>query len=153
MDCRYSAEPIQTANDGTVVVLYTEPEPLEKGVWHDWILHVRWSYDSDGFVEAWLDGEQVIDYAGPVGNTFAGITIMPDPDNPRPCHWHVRDYGFMCANPFGHKAFKLGDKARTPVEPDASLSLGFGILIHRAANEASVDLHTAYKDYLGLKDE
>jgi hypothetical protein len=93
------------------------------------------------------------DYAGPVGNAFAGITIMPDPDNIRPCRWHVRDYGFMCANPFGHKAFKLGDKARTTVEPSKPLPLGFGILIHSAAEETSVDLAAAYADYLRLKNE
>ena len=93
------------------------------------------------------------DYAGLVGNDFAGIMIIPDPDNPRPCHWHVRDYGFMCANPFGHKAFHLGDEARTVVEPGESLSLGFGILIHSGVNEASVDLQTAYRDYLRLKGD
>jgi len=93
------------------------------------------------------------DYAGPIGDGFAGITVMPDPDNLRPCRWHVRDYGFMCANPFGHKAFKLGDKARTTVEPGKSLSLGFGILLHSAAEATSVDLHAAYRDYLRLKDE
>jgi len=92
------------------------------------------------------------DYAGPVDNGFAGITIMPDPDNIRPCRWHVRDYGFMCANPFGKKAFNLGDEGRTTVERDKTLSLGFGILIHSAADEASVDLHAAYRDYLRLKD-
>ena len=92
------------------------------------------------------------DYAGPIGNAFAGITVMPDPDDLRPCHWHVRDYGFMCANPFGHKAFKLGDKARTIVEKGELLSLGFGVLVHSAADETSVDLAAAYKDYLRIKD-
>jgi len=67
VDCRYSAEPIQTENDGTIVILYEETEPLEKGIWHDWIFHVRWSYAGDGLVEAWLGGVQVIDYDGPVG--------------------------------------------------------------------------------------
>jgi len=93
------------------------------------------------------------DYAGPVDSAFAGITIMPDPDNIRPCHWHVRDYGFMCANPFGKKAFNLGAKGRTVVEAGKSLSLGFGILIHSGTNDTSVDLHAAYKDYLRLKEK
>ena len=77
---------------------------------------------------------------------------MPDPDNINPCHWHVRDYGFMCANPFGQKAFKLGDEARTEVEGGQSLTLGFGILIHGTADESSLDLHEAYREYLRLKD-
>lgn len=67
VDGRYSAKPIQTENDGVIVTLYTHPGELEKGVWHDWIFHVRWDYLEGGFVEAWLDGVQVIDYRGPVG--------------------------------------------------------------------------------------
>ena len=73
--------------------------------------------------QIWGKGSLWCDYAGPVGEGFAGITIMPDPDNINPCHWHVRDYGFMCANPFGHKAFKLGEETRTEVEDGQSLTL------------------------------
>ncbi len=74
VDCRTSAEPIQDANDGQVVELYTHPGSFQKGIWHDWIFHVRWSYENVGFVEAWLDGDQVIDYQGPIGyNDFLGV--------------------------------------------------------------------------------
>jgi hypothetical protein len=47
--------------------LYTHPGSFEKGVWHDWIFHVKWHYGNQGFVEAWLDDTQVIDYQGPIG--------------------------------------------------------------------------------------
>lgn len=34
---------------------------LEKGVWHEFIYHVKWSPDSDvGFIELWYDGELVL---------------------------------------------------------------------------------------------
>ena len=35
--------------------------PLERGAWHDFILHVKWSSDpAVGFVELWYDGQQVL---------------------------------------------------------------------------------------------
>lgn len=71
---RTSPERIQDANDGRELALYDHEGPLEKGVWHDWVFHVRWSYESDGFVEAWLDGAPVVDYRGPIGyNDLAGV--------------------------------------------------------------------------------
>ncbi|MEZ5099299.1 MAG: polysaccharide lyase [Thermoleophilia bacterium] len=33
---------------------------LERGQWHDFLFHVRWSPDPDGFVQLWIDGEEVI---------------------------------------------------------------------------------------------
>jgi len=93
------------------------------------------------------------DYAGPVGNIFAGVMIMPDPDNFNPCRWHVRDYGFMTANPFGHKAFNLGEPRKMTVEPGKTLRLGFGILLHSSTDEKAIDLDAAYQDYLKIKKE
>lgn len=31
--------------------------PIRKGAWIDLVFHVRWSTGSDGFVEAWMDGQ------------------------------------------------------------------------------------------------
>jgi len=71
---RTSPVPIQTENDGEVLELYTHPGVLEKGVWHDWVFRVRWSWEPDGLVQAWLDDAQVIDYEGPIGyNDFMGV--------------------------------------------------------------------------------
>ncbi|HHW09786.1 MAG TPA: hypothetical protein GXX29_07425 [Firmicutes bacterium] len=43
---------------------------------------------------------------GPNGPVATGIAIMDHPENPRhPSHWHVRAYGLMTANPFGHSHF------------------------------------------------
>ncbi|MHC4742956.1 MAG: DUF6807 domain-containing protein [Planctomycetota bacterium] len=91
------------------------------------------------------------DYAGPIEGEFAGLMIMPDPDNFAPCRWHVRDYGFMAANPFGKKAFKLGETAKTIVEKGKSLRLGFGILVHGSKDEKAIDFDASYKDYLKLR--
>lgn len=33
---------------------------LERGQWHDFLFHVRWSPDPDGVVQLWIDGEEAI---------------------------------------------------------------------------------------------
>ena len=71
---RYSIEPIQNENDGVMLDLYTHSDTFAKGVWHDWVFHVRWLYEDEGFVEAWLDDTQVVDYQGPIGyNDKVGV--------------------------------------------------------------------------------
>lgn len=42
--------------------------PYRTGVWTDWVVQVRWSYQADGILRVWKDGEKVIDQDGP--NTF-----------------------------------------------------------------------------------
>jgi hypothetical protein len=46
---------------------------VQKGVWEDFVFHVKWSYQSNGFIEVWRNGTKVIQYAGPIGyNDQAG---------------------------------------------------------------------------------
>ena len=47
-------------------VIY-ETKDFELGRWHDLIYHVKWSHNKDGFVRAWMNGKQIVDYNGPVG--------------------------------------------------------------------------------------
>ena len=42
--------------------------PYKTGVWTDWVFHVKWSYQADGILEIWKNGEKVVDQKGP--NTF-----------------------------------------------------------------------------------
>ena len=92
-----------------------------------------------GHTAAWCD------YSGPAADAFAGVAILPDPTNFRPCWWHVRDYGVMVANPFGRHAFGKGEKSQVIVKRGESFRLRFGILIHAGAREDSVDLQRAYE--------
>jgi hypothetical protein len=39
-----------------------------RGVWTDWVVNVRWSYTSSGYLKIWKDGKLVVDQVGP--NTF-----------------------------------------------------------------------------------
>ena len=45
------------------VILWQEPVP--KGQWVDWVYQVKWTYENDGFLKAYKDGELVVDYRGP----------------------------------------------------------------------------------------
>jgi hypothetical protein len=38
---------------------------VQKNVWYDFMYHVKWSSGSDGFFQAWLNGEQVMNFTGP----------------------------------------------------------------------------------------
>jgi len=39
--------------------------PYERDRWTDWVVHVKWSYQPDGILQIWKDGQKVIDQAGP----------------------------------------------------------------------------------------
>jgi hypothetical protein len=39
--------------------------PVVRNVWYDFIYHVKWSWNSDGFFYAWVNGEQKLAYTGP----------------------------------------------------------------------------------------
>ena len=93
------------------------------------------------------------DYSGWIDKSFAGIMIMPDPENFRPCWWHSRDYGFVAANPFGRDAFRAGPTSKVLVREKEPFHLSYGILVHAGASEDAVDLSGAYKDYLRVLEQ
>lgn len=103
--------------------------------------------------EIWGNTALWCDYSGWVDKHFTGITIMPDPDNFRPCWWHTRNYGFYAANPFGRAAFKAGPASKVTVKKGKVFSLSYGILLHADKNEDTLDLATAYQDYLKLRQQ
>jgi hypothetical protein len=37
----------------------------KKGVWVDWVVYAKWSYQSDGRLKVWKDGQLVVDKTGP----------------------------------------------------------------------------------------
>jgi hypothetical protein len=39
--------------------------PYHKGVWTDWVVHVKWSYKHDGILEIWQNGKIVVKQKGP----------------------------------------------------------------------------------------
>lgn len=62
-----------------------------------------------GEKETWGKPAHWCDYSGMVKGNNVGIAIFDHPFNLRhPTTWHVRDYGLITANPFGHSHFKSG---------------------------------------------
>ncbi len=41
---------------------------LDVGVWVEWVVHARWSFAADGYLEIWKDGRQIVERRGP--NTY-----------------------------------------------------------------------------------
>ncbi len=59
---------VKDAKDWEKFATKREQFPLaafRKGVWTDWVFHMRWSYKADGLVEVWQDGKQVLTHSGP----------------------------------------------------------------------------------------
>lgn len=83
------------------------------------------------------------DYTGKLGGRAVGVTLMPDPKNPRPSRFHARDYGLLAANPFAVAAFKAGPENNHVLRKGESLRLRFGVLLHGGA-----DVPVAYRDFL-----
>lgn len=48
-------------------VLFKEKK-FEFGKWYDFTFKIKWSAKSDGWIEAWANGERIVDYKGRVGN-------------------------------------------------------------------------------------
>jgi hypothetical protein len=38
---------------------------ITRNVWYDFVVHVRWSWDADGFYEVWLNGRRLFQDTGP----------------------------------------------------------------------------------------
>ena len=45
--------------------LFSKPFPA--GQWHDFVVHTKWSWQPDGFVNIWWNNKQIVEYRGPVG--------------------------------------------------------------------------------------
>lgn len=64
-DRRWISPPTPPRVEGYRVVATA---PMTPGKWIAWTFHVRWSPDDDGFLKVWMDGEPLVDIAGPVGH-------------------------------------------------------------------------------------
>jgi putative membrane-bound dehydrogenase-like protein len=81
----------------------------------------------------WGQAAEWCDYTGVVNGVRAGVKIIPDPGNFRPCWWHNRDYGVFVANPFGRAAMKQGEPSRVEVKKGATHRLKFTVVLHATA--------------------
>lgn len=58
-------------------------EKVRPGAWANWVIHAKWSPNSDGVLEIWLNGKQVVNRKGP--NTYH----TPTPHTP---YWKIGIY-------------------------------------------------------------
>jgi hypothetical protein len=49
--------------------------PLEKNIWYDFVYHVKWSSNSDGFFQAWVNGVLKLDHRGPTLYQGYGVIL------------------------------------------------------------------------------
>lgn len=47
--------------------------PVERNVWYNFVYHVKWTHGSDGYFNAWVNGEQKMSYRGPTLYTNQGV--------------------------------------------------------------------------------
>jgi hypothetical protein len=38
---------------------------VQKNVWYDFVYHVKWSWNSDGYIQGWVNGRLALDHHGP----------------------------------------------------------------------------------------
>jgi hypothetical protein len=49
--------------------------PITRGVWYDFVIHVRWSSGADGFYRVWLNGKRVFQHTGPTLYRGSGVYL------------------------------------------------------------------------------
>ncbi len=89
--------------------------------------------------QVWGKLAQWCDYAGPLDNAWAGMTIFCSPNNFHDSWCHARNYGFLAMNPFGVNAFTQAPRQDIRIEPGKNLKLAFAIAVHETSLESGYD--------------
>lgn len=87
---------------------------IKKGVWHDIVLHVFWSQESIGFVEAWLDGKPWTPFNGRDYRYYGANMYNTVP--PMLKLGIYRDFGFTTANSVFYDELRIGP-TKASIEP------------------------------------
>jgi len=61
----YAGPSVITEDNGNQYIYGADIGTLTKNVWYDFVYHVKWSSNSDGFFKAWVNGVQKLDHRGP----------------------------------------------------------------------------------------
>lgn len=60
----YSTTDYCAGGSKAIVSQHMDIAPLVKGQWNDFVIHSNWSPGTDGFVQVWMNGTQVLNYKG-----------------------------------------------------------------------------------------
>ena len=100
--------------------------------------------------ETWGKPAHWCDYSGVCQGKDVGIAIFDHPLNLRhPTPWHVRNYGLMAANPFGHSHYQsslLKDGSYT-IEAGQTLAFNYRLLLHEG-DVAQGNVANRFHDYV-----
>ncbi len=99
--------------------------------------------------DAWGMPAEWIDNYGPLKGETVGLAMFSHPSNFRhPTRWHVRNYGLLCANPFGERQFPKADIQQTSYTIPAgdSLALRYRVFLHRGTTEEG-EVAEAYREF------
>jgi hypothetical protein len=62
-----------SSTGGTSQTMVKYPEiPIRFGQWTDFVFKFRHALDDSGLLQVWMDGQQIVDYAGPIGFNTPG---------------------------------------------------------------------------------
>ena len=98
--------------------------------------------------KTWGQAADWCDYSATIDGRRVGVAILCDPGNFRSSWWHNRDYGLMVANPFGRAAMKQGPASQVTVQPNQTLRLRFGVVLHSGSLTQDVELAEVYRQFL-----
>ena len=101
--------------------------------------------------DAWGMPAEWIDNYGPLDGKTVGVAMFSHPSNfQHPCRWHVRNYGLLCANPFGDRQFPPSTIKQhgVTIRKGESLELRYLVLLHRGDTKAG-RVAATYQKYAG----
>jgi hypothetical protein len=65
--CPTGLNPSNAAGKLTMLTLWTDPNPIERGQYYNIKVQAIFSNDSNGHLDVWINGKQVVKYDGPLG--------------------------------------------------------------------------------------
>ncbi len=75
----YNAKQVNDNSDSTKVN-FTDPDgnffDIPKGQWVTFEVSVKWTHTSDGYLDVWMDGDQIVNYSGPTSYNDVNGTYM-----------------------------------------------------------------------------
>jgi len=60
----YDSVDINIDRGANIKVQHFDLGPWQRGVWNDWVFNINYSYNDDGYVKVWRNGQLVLDYKG-----------------------------------------------------------------------------------------
>lgn len=100
--------------------------------------------------DLWGKKAKWVDYHGPINGKTVGIAIFDHRENLRhPTTWHARDYGLICANPFGLSHFQKKEKGagNFTIKKGESQTFRYLFLFHEGTTKEA-EIENLYDEWI-----